>query len=86
MEANLLAYLAIGGTAISSALGAPAWIILASAATLSFASALEHRKLAGTANFTLFQIMLLGGWKSILNSVAVCSAAYVLGRLALLTS
>lgn len=86
MEANLLAYLAIGGTAIVSALGAPVWIVLASATALSLTSALDHRKMAGIANVTLFQIVLFGGWKSILNSLAACSAAYVLGRLALGTT
>lgn len=82
----MLAYLAIGSTAVSSALGAPVWIVLASATALSLASALEHRKLAGSANFTLFQIMLFGGWRSIFNALAACTAAYVLGRIALLGS
>jgi ABC-type proline/glycine betaine transport system permease subunit len=81
----LFAFFAIGGTATLSALGAPIWIVIVGAAALALASASEHRKLAGIYNFTLFQIMLFGGWRSILHSVAACSAAYVLGHLALLT-
>jgi len=84
-EVHLLAYLAIGGTAISSALGAPMWIILVGAATLLLASALEYRRLASITDFTFVQIILFGGWKSAGNALAACAAAYALGRVAILT-
>ena len=81
----MLLYLTIGGTAVASALGAPVWIILVGAITLTLVSASEHRRLASSTNFTFAQIMLFGGWKSMANATATSAAAYMLGRLTLLT-